>query len=398
MPMTLTPDAELIQWMQDIRREIHQYPELAFEEKRTAQLICKKLEEIGIPYSHGIGKTGVLGRLGFESQLKNCVALRADMDGLPIEEKTGLPFSSKIPGLMHACGHDGHIAMLLGAAALLKKTNNLPGKIVFLFQPAEESGGGAEKMIDDGALDGVNAIFSGHIDRHYKVGEIAAQPGLICAFTDEFQITIRGRGGHAAKPHETIDCIVVASLLVMSLQTLVSREINPAFPSVVTVGQISGGSAANVIADQAVLKGTIRTTHPGTREKIIVGLERMVMAMEDLYNAKTSIQLIPGYPPIINNPTASKIAREAVIQTVGTEGLKKTPHPSLGGEDFSFYLKKIPGCMVRFGGQKEDLRNVAAHSPRFDFDERVLPVGAEFLARTSIMALENMDTILNSEL
>ena len=391
--MNLSPDANLKEWMRNIRREIHQYPELAFEEKRTSRLICKKLDELGITYQGGVGHTGVIASLGPDQIQKPCVALRADMDALPIEEKTGLSFSSKLPGLMHACGHDGQVAMLLGAASLLSKAPELPGRIVLLFQPAEESGGGAEKMIEAGALEGVDTIFSSHIDRHYRVGEIAVQPGLICAFTDEFHITIHGKGGHAAKPHETIDCIVVASLLVMSIQTLVSREVNPSFPSVVTVGQISGGSAANVIADQAVLRGTIRTTHPGTREKIIVGLERMVCAMEDLYNAKASIDLIPGYPPIINNAAAAEIARDAAETTVGREGLKKQPYPSLGGEDFSFYLHKIPGCMVRLGAKKEDLVNVAAHSPRFDFDEGVLPVGAEFLARTGLAALQNIAKI-----
>ena len=395
--MNLTPDDTLIAWMRNIRREIHQYPELAFEEKRTAGLICDKLDELGIAYRKDVGGTGVVARINAESQDKPCIALRADMDALPIEEKTGLPFSSKIPGLMHACGHDGHVSMLLGAAALLKRIPELPGCIVFLFQPAEESGGGAEKMIESSALDGVDAIFAGHIDRHYNVREIAAQPGLICAFTDEFHITIRGKGGHAAKPHETIDCIVVASLLVMSIQTLVSREINPAFPSVVTVGQITGGSAANVIADQAVLKGTIRTTHPGTREKIILGLERMVMAMEELYNAKASIEFIPGYPPIINNAAAADIARIAAKETVGPDGVKTQPYPILGGEDFSFYLHKVPGCMVRLGAKKGELVSAAAHSPRFDFNESVLPIGAEFLARTGLMALKNIDKILHQK-
>lgn len=391
--MNLTPDDTLITWMRDIRREIHQYPELAFEEKRTAGLICTKLDELGISFRKGVAGTGVVAHLNTESQDTPCIALRTDMDALPIEEKTGLSFSSKKPGLMHACGHDGHVSMLLGAAALLKRVPDLPGRVVFLFQPAEESGGGAEKMIEAGALEGVNAIFAGHIDRHYNVGEIAAQPGLICAFTDEFHITIRGKGGHAAKPHETIDCIVVASLLVMSIQTLVSREVNPSFPSVVTVGHISGGSAANVIADQAVLQGTIRTTHPESREKIVIGLQRMVRAMEDLYNAKASIQLIPGYPPIINNPAAAVLARTAARETVGKEGVKEQPYPSLGGEDFSFYLHKVPGCMVRFGAKKEELANFAAHSPRFDFNEEVLPIGAEFLARTALLALQDIEKI-----
>jgi len=386
----LTIDAKLVNWMTDIRREIHMYPEISSHEFRTADFIGQKLDELSIPYIGNIAETGIIATIGQQKNPTRSVALRADMDALPIQEKTGLPFSSKNDGVMHACGHDGHVAMLLGAASLLQSQPELPGRVVLLFQPAEEDQGGAERMIQAGALDDVSAIFAGHIDRHFQVGEIAVQPGLICAFTDEFNIVIRGQGGHAAKPHETIDCIVVAGLLIMSIQTLVSRETNPAFPSVVTVGKISGGSAVNVIADQAVLQGTIRTTHPESREKIITGLERMVLAMEDLYNADTEIHIIPGYPPVINDPAAVEIAREAARTTVGESSVKKQPHPSLGGEDFSFYLKKIPGCLARFGAKRDDLPNIAAHSPRFDFDEGVLPYGAEYLARCALNAMLNV--------
>lgn len=385
----LKPDDSLVKWMTDIRRHIHQHPEISCREYRTAEFISTKLDELSIPHKKGVAVTGIVATIGKAENSNLKVALRADMDALPIVEKTGLPFASKNHGVMHACGHDGHVAMLLGAAALLQKVD-IPGNIVLLFQPAEEGEGGAVKMIEQGALDGVSAIFAGHIDRHFETGEIAVQPGLICAFTDEFKISIRGQGGHAAKPHEAIDCIVVASLLVMSIQTLVSREVNPSFPSVVTVGKISGGSAANVIADLAVLEGTIRTTHPESREKIITGLQRMVLAMEDLYTAKTEITITPGYPPVINDPDAVETARQAVLSFLGENGLKNQPHPSLGGEDFSFYLKKVPGCLARFGAKKNDLLNFAAHSPRFDFDEKVLPIGAEYLARCALNALDKL--------
>ena len=388
MTSSLTPDTKLADWMTDIRRHIHKHPELSSQEFKTAEFVADKLDELCISYQTGVAKTGIIATLSGRNPAEKSVALRADMDALPIFEKTGLPFSSENPGVMHACGHDGHIAMLLGAASLLKR-QNFTGRVVFLFQPAEENEGGAEKMIQEGALDGVSAIFAGHIDRHFEVGEISVQPGLICAFTDEFRIGIYSQGGHAAKPHETIDCIVVASLLVMSIQTLVSRETNPAFPSVVTVGEFRGGSAANVIADQAVLKGTIRTTHPESREKIITGLQRMVLAMEDLYHARTEMKLTPGYPPVVNDPLAVEVALKAAGDTIGQKGIKNQPHPSLGGEDFSFYLKEIPGCLARFGAKRLDLPNVAAHSPRFDFDERVLPVGAEYLARCALYFLEN---------
>jgi hippurate hydrolase len=385
-------DPNLIDWMVDIRRTIHQYPELANEEYRTQEFIAEKLDELGISYQNDTVPTGLIATLGSSTAGGSgdempCVALRADMDALPVVEKTGLPFASKLPGTMHACGHDGHIAMLLGAASLLNNVE-LPGKVVLLFQPAEESGDGALAIIEDSGFADVQAIFAGHIDRHFKVGQIAAEPGLISAYTDKFEIKVCGRGGHAARPHETIDSIVVASLLVMSIQTLVSREVNPAYPSVVSVGRIRGGSAHNVIAEEATLEGTIRATHPEIRSQIIDGLERMVSAMDGLYNAKTTIHFLEGLPPVINHPTAAVLARDAATRVVGPNNVVKQRHPSLGGEDFSYYLQRVPGCLVRFGAGHTDLANIPAHSPYFDFDEGVLPIGSAFLAQVAWQALQ----------
>jgi len=379
--------------MQDIRRTIHQYPELANQEHRTQRYICEKLQELGIPFRIEGLHTGVVATIGAaasENAVGPCVALRADLDALPVDEKTGLTFASRLPGLMHACGHDGHVAMLLGAAAMLQHVE-LPGSVILLFQPAEESGEGALAMIEDGAFAGVQAIFSGHIDRHFQVGQIAAESGLICAYTDKFEIKVCGRGGHAARPHETIDAIVVASLLVMSIQTLVSREINPSYPTVVSVGRFSGGSAYNVIAEEAILEGTIRATHPEIRAQIIDGLQRMVRAMDGLYNAKTTIHFRDGLPPVINHPVAARLARKAAKKVVGKEGVVKQRHPSLGGEDFAYFLQKVPGCLVRFGAGHPELANIPAHSPYFDFDEGVLPIGAAFLAQVAWQALHQED-------
>lgn len=378
--------------MQHIRRHLHKYPELGFQEYDTARFIVEKLQELEIPFREKVAKTGIVATLGSDKPGASCVALRADMDGLPIEEMTGLEFSSRREGIMHACGHDGHVAMLLGAAALLKKIP-VDGRVVFLFQPAEEGKGGAKQMIKQGALKGVDAIFAGHIDRHFRVNQISVESGLISAYTDEFRIEIQGKGGHAARPHETVDSIVVASLLVMSIQTLVSREINPTYPSVVTVGKIQGGTAPNVIADRAFLEGTIRSTHPKIRDEIIKGLKRMVKAMEDLYHANATIEVRKGYPPVINDPVAARLAQEVAATVVGPDGVKPQPHPSMGGEDFSFYLEKVPGCLVRFGARREDLGDVPAHSPRFDFDEDVLPVGAAFLAQAAVAALKHVDEL-----
>ncbi len=387
------PDTKLTEWMKDIRRTIHQYPELANEEHRTQRYVADKLQELNIPFRIEGLHTGVVATIETDSPGTPdppCVALRADLDGLPVDEKTGLAFASKMPGLMHACGHDGHIAMLLGAAAMLRQVE-LPGRVLLLFQPAEESGDGALSMIADGAFAGVQAIFAGHIDRHFSVGQIAAEPGLICAYTDKFEIKVCGRGGHASRPHETIDAIVVASLLVMSIQTLVSREINPSYPTVVSVGRFSGGSAYNVIAEEALLEGTIRATHPEIRAQIIDGLQRMVKAMDGLYNAKTTIHFRDGLPPVINHPMAARVARIAAKKIVGADAVVKQRHPSLGGEDFAYFLQKVPGCLVRFGAGYPDLPNTPAHSPYFDFDEGVLPIGAAYLAEVAWQALQQKD-------
>ncbi|MFA6900372.1 MAG: amidohydrolase [Desulfurivibrionaceae bacterium] len=388
------PNIPQIDWMRDIRRHLHRHPELAFAEFATARFIADQLGELRIPCREQVGRTGIVASLGSRKTGAPCVALRADMDALPITEQTGLPFASEIPGVMHACGHDGHVAMLLGAAALLKAQEaELPGRVVLIFQPAEEGDGGAQGMIAEGALDGVEAVFAGHIDRNYGLNEIVVQSGLISAFTDEFSIEIRSQGGHAAKPHETADSILAAGQLITSIQGIVAREVHPCFPAVITVGAIHGGDAANVIASQVVLEGTVRSTSQETRAVCLASLQRMTQAMEQLHRVETSFTLTEGYPPVINDSAAARIATEVAAAIVGSEKIKSQPLPSLGGEDFSFFLQKIPGCLVRFGARHTELQDAPAHSPRFDFDEQVLPTGAIFLAQTAISALERMEEL-----
>ena len=385
----------LLPWMTEIRRAIHRHPEPGFKEYKTAQLITSRLSGLGIDYKKGIAETGVVACLEKGGPRADkpvgCVALRADMDALPLTEETGLPFASQVPGMMHACGHDGHVAMLLGAASILKKIH-FNGKLKFIFQPAEEGTGGASRMIEEGVLDDVDLIFGGHIDRHYPTGTISVQPGLICAYTDTFRIDIVGRGGHAARPHEAVDSVVVASHLVISIQTLVSRELNPLYPSVITVGRISGGSAPNIIAERATLRGTIRTTHPDIRAKVLESIKRMVHATGELFNADISISFEDVYPPVINDQRAAGIARRAAEKIVGGEKVLTQSYPSLGGEDFSFYLEKIPGCFVRFGACRKGWEHIPAHSSRFDFDEEAMITGAAFLASTAIEALVALET------
>lgn len=390
MATVLTADA-IFPHLVELRRTLHRYPELAFQEEKTAAIIIQELDRLGIPWEYGGVGSGVIGRIEGGEPDAPIVALRADMDGLPGDEKTGLEFASQHPGRMHACGHDGHMTMVLGAAALLK--NNPPaGTVLLVFQPAEERGGGARVILQSGALAGVRAIFGGHITRHYRVGEIMIASGVITAQSDGFTIRVRGRGGHGARPHEAIDAVVVTGLLIMAVQTLVSREINPAHPSVVTIGKVEAGSAGNVIAEEATLHGSIRTTTSEVRTHLMNGLKRMAKAVGDLHNAKVEVEIREGYPPVVNRDRETEIARQAVIQALGAQSVVAMDQPSMGAEDFAYYLEQIPGCYVRFGARRDGWENIPLHSPSFDFDEDALKVGAVFFDRVARTAIAQYRT------
>jgi hippurate hydrolase len=379
---------DLFKWMRDIRREIHQWPEGSFDEHRTAGLVSNKLKEIGIDHRTGVAKTGVLGRLITDSKAPT-VALRADMDAIAVQENTGLLFSSRVPGLMHACGHDGHVAIILGAARLLKEQPP-DGNVVFIFQPGEEGGGGAKPMIEEGALDGVDVIFGGHIERTYRVGEIAIKNGIHTAYTDMFVIDITGKGGHAARPHDSVDAIVIAAQFVNFLQTIVSRELDPLQHSVITVGVLNAGTASNAIAENAVLKGTIRTTESFVRTRVMDRIKSIATSLTSLHGAKIDVTIKKGYPPVINHERECGFARVVASILLGEENVIEIPKPSLGGEDFSFFTREIPGCFLRFGAAKEGSEYESSHSPRFDFDEDVLKVGAAFMSELTRYVLNQL--------
>lgn len=386
--MTTYKSDHIFQQMVELRRAFHRHPELAFEEHQTAQAIMSELDRLDIPYAYGGKGSGVVGSLIVDIENAPTVALRAEMDALPGYENTDLPFASSIAGKMHACGHDAHMAMVLGAAALLMESPP-PGNVLFIFQPAEEKGGGSRMVIESGALKGVNAIFGGHVTHHYRTGEIMVAEGVITAQSDRFIIKVKGKGGHGARPHEAVDAVVITGMLITALQTLVSREINPVYPSVITIGKVEAGSAPNVIAEQATLEGTIRTTLPEVRKHIHEGLVRMVAAMGELHNAKVDITIHEGYPPVINTPLESQLAHSAAEKVLGKKGLMAMDHPSMGSEDFSYYLKEIPGCYVRFGARIAEQKYIPLHSPSFDIDEEVMKVGAAYFDEVAREALSH---------
>jgi amidohydrolase len=366
----------------ELRHRLHQIPELGYEEFETAAAIRAELDHLGLSHVEGIpdAPTATVAWIG--DIAKPCVALRADIDALPILERTGLAYSSTRPGLMHACGHDGHIATLLGATSILKSiVNELPVCVKLIWQPAEEGGGGAERLVDAGVLDGtlgpkVSAIFGLHGWPGLKVGMIATKPGTLLAATDTFAATFTGRGCHGAFPHLGVDPVTTACEAVLNLQQFVSREMDPTDPAVVTVGKINAGTATNVIPDTAIIEGTARTLHPASRAKIRQSIERRCSGIADANNCEMRFDWIEGYPPTINDPAMADYVARIARQSAGHDRYFPVPRPSMGGEDFAYYLEKVPGCFFLVGVEPMD-RDIypPLHSDRYDFTDGAMAVG-----------------------
>jgi amidohydrolase len=358
------------------RRDIHKHPELAFEEVRTAKIVAERLESLGISIQENVGKTGVVGVLECNGNGPT-IALRADMDALPIQETGDLPFKSVHDGKMHACGHDAHVATLLGVAEVLSKMKStLNGRLKFIFQPAEEGEGGAKYMIDDGALDGADAIIGAHMWNYQEVGTIGVKSGPVMAAADGFDIQIKGVGGHGAAPQGTVDAIVVASHLIQSFQTIVSRNTNPLESTVVTVGTIHGGSNFNVISDSVHLEGTTRAYSEENRQLIKTRLHDIVDGTAKMFGADITLQYWDGYPPTINDANVTKRVFEASQNIVGKGATE--PYLSMGGEDFSYFAQKVPGCFFFIGSSPKGkpLMSVPHHCSHFNIDEEAMLIGA----------------------
>lgn len=367
------------------RRDIHSHPELGFQESRTAALVAAVLESLGYRVRTGVGRTGVVGERGTGRPV---VAIRADMDALPLQEANEVPYASQVPGVMHACGHDAHTAMLLGAATLLAR-EEFPGTVRLLFQPSEEvedeeGVSGAPRMVADGAMEGVDAAIALHVDSDVATGDIAIEAGPVGAGVDTLYASILGHGGHGAHPHETVDPIYLSAHVLLALHGIVSRRLNPFDPAVITVGSIHGGEIDNVIPDKVVLRATIRYLEPEVQETLHAEIERALSVARSL-GGDYEHRIVIGYPPMHNDAQVAALIGTVATDLLGAEHLAP-PEKSLGAEDFGFFTQLAPGAMFLLGCRIEDDPRIA-HNPRFDIDERCLPIGSAILTETALRLL-----------
>lgn len=388
-------EKQLLKKLVSIRREIHKNPELGDQEFKTARFTEKILKKLRIPFQR-VSTTGIVATLihspssppspakggGIKGGAR-CIALRADMDALPLTEKSKKPYCSKNPGVMHACGHDAHVSMLLGAAMLLSEKRDFNGTVKFFFQPNEEGGGGAKKLIEAGAMKNpkVDAVFGLHVNPRFSTGTIAIKEGPLMAAVDKFEIEVIGSGGHAAYPHEGKDAIRIASEVVQSLQTIVSRRIDPLEPAVVTVGTIQGGTRFNILADRVQLTGTVRTLSETLHRKMPRMIRQIVSGVCQAGGAKFKLNYEVLGSVLSNSAEMAELAKQAAVSIFGKKAVMTLERASMGGEDFAEYLKYAPGCFIYVGTGNSKLKTtIPWHHPEFEIDERALSVGANLLA------------------
>lgn len=362
------------------RQHIHQHPELSHQESETAAFVAGKLKDWGYEVTENVGGHGIVARLKVGEGSKS-IAIRADMDALPITEETGLAYASQNEGIMHACGHDGHTTVLMGAAEYLARTKKFNGTVNLVFQPAEESPvkSGAEKMIEDGLLERFpfDCIYGLHNHPGAPVGQILLRDGPAMAGADMIDITVRGKGGHGARPQETIDPVVTACHIAIGLQTIVSRNIDPFQPAVITIGAIHGGNAPNVIPEEVVMRVTLRTFDQSVRDHAKKRIIEMSQSIAEGFGATAKIDIPHGLPVVVNSTKEMEFAKEVALELVGEENIGEFPISS-GSEDFAHYLAHKPGCFIRVGNGEE---SAALHNPKFNFSDDMLPVGAALWAR-----------------
>lgn len=371
--------AEQHQQMTAWRRHLHAYPELAFEERLTAAFVAERLAEFGIAVHRGLAGTGVVGTLATGDG--PAIALRADLDGLPICEANDFAHRSTHAGTMHACGHDGHTAMLLGAARYLAETRRFRGTVHFIFQPAEENEGGARKMIEEGLFERfpVRSVYGMHNLPGRPVGRMAMRPGPMMAAFDIFEITVTGKGAHAAMPHLGRDPVVAASAIVTALQTVTSRAIDPLDAAVVSVTQFHAGDTWNVIPERAVLRGTTRALRTDVQDSVEAAVHRIAEGIAATHGVGARVHYERRYPPTINDPAETDRAAAAAVAVAGEGNVDRDPSPSMGSEDFAFMLREKPGCYVWIGNGA-DAGGCTLHNPRYDFNDEILPLGASYWA------------------
>jgi len=370
-------------WLVEIRRTIHMHPELGFEEFETSKLVSGWLERFGLEVKTGMAGTGVVGLLRGQSPGKT-VAIRADMDALPMEEANKVSYASKIKGKMHACGHDAHVTILLGVAKFFSSIpGQVRGNIKWVFQPAEEGGGGGRVMVEEGVLENpkVDAAFAAHVFPLFPIGKIGVYEREGLAAADKFIIRMIGKGGHAAMPHLTKDPIIATGHLITQIHSIVSRNINPLESGVITIGKVSGGTANNIIPDEVELWGTVRSLTPQIREELKTRLDQVTRGVAQSFGVDYQFNFEYGYPVLLNDPAMSKLVASACSKGIGEKNVEVVK-PSMGGEDFAYFLEKVPGAFFRLGVRNEEKGIIHPyHSSLFDIDEEVLPFGVEMFVR-----------------
>lgn len=363
------------------RRDFHTHPELGFTEHRTSARVAEMLRSWGIEVTTGIATTGVVGTLRHGTSGRS-IGIRADMDALPLQELNDTPWRSRTDGVMHACGHDGHTTMLLGAAKYLAETRRFDGTVHFIFQPAEEGGGGGRVMVEEGLFERFpcERVYGAHNDTTLPVGTIAASPGTVSATGGRLVIRIKGRGGHAAGPQRAIDPVVIGAQIVIALQTLVSRRTGPMEQAVISICQFHAGTANNVIPDEAVLSGTVRTRSEAVRANLEKILPELVQGTARAHGAEAEIEFNRGYPSVVNDADAARRAGDVAAAMLGEEHVVRHRPGGMGSEDFAYMAQAVPGCFVRIGQVEAERFRVGAHNPHYDFNDAILPIGASYWA------------------